>query len=431
MNKGKLKEIITSFQERPLEKVISRRLEVPLNTHKVVTLTGARRSGKTFLLYEVIGKLILDGTPKEKLLYLNFEDERLEKGFELDEVIQAYQELFPDFDLVECYFFFDEIQNIDGWEKFIRRIHDTVSKNVYITGSNSSLLSKDIATALRGRTLTYEVYPLSFDEFLTFNSIIPNLNSNKSKAKLVNTFDTFLAQGGFPELVFLDNEIHQRVLQEYFNTMLFRDLIERYDVSQTTILKYFCKRLIANSGSEFSVHKIFNELKSQGYKIGKNALYDFQDYAESIYMSQFLMKYDDSVVKRELAQKKIYAIDTGIANAVDFKFSKDLVRQLETFVYLELKKQEQEVAYLKNGFECDFLVMDRGHITTAIQVTYEMADESTRQREINGVIQACQKFNLSEGFILTMNQREKIVQDDTTITVLPAWEYFLTRQLTT
>lgn len=425
MDKSRLKEIITSFHERALAEVIPRHLEVPLDTSKVVTLTGARRSGKTFLLYEVIGKLVSAGTPKEKVLYLNFEDERLKKEFELDEILQAYQELFPDFDLFECYFFFDEIQNITGWEKFIRRIHDSVCKNIFITGSNSSLLSKDIATALRGRTLTYEVYPLSFEEFLTFNKIVPNLHSSKSKAKLTNTFTTFLSQGGFPELVFLDADIHQRVLQEYFNTMLFRDLIERYDISQTTILKYFCKRLIANSGTEFSVHKVFNELKSQGYKISKNSLYDFQDYAESIYMSQFLMKYDESVVKRELAQKKAYAIDTGIANAIDFKFSKDLGRKLENFVYLELKKHEQEIVYLKNGFECDFLIMDRGHITTAIQVTYDMADEGTKQREVNGVVQACQKFGLTKGFILTNNQQAEMQQDNITIAILPAWRYFL------
>lgn len=429
MNKDKLKQIITDFYEINLPSIISRQYQIPLDTGKVITLTGPRRSGKTFLLYQLINQIFIKSIDKHKILYLNFEDERLEKDFQLEQIIEAYQELFPENNLSQCYLFFDEIQNISGWEKFIRRIHDTITQNIYITGSNSSLLSKDIATSLRGRTLTFEILPLSFSEYLKFKEIPINLDSTKSKAKIIHAFNNFLTNGAFPETVFIDSQFHQKLLQEYFNTMLFRDLIERYDISQINILKYFCKRLIACGATEFSVHKIYNELKSQGYKIAKNTLYEFQDYVESIYLSQFLNKYDQSVVKRELAQKKAYIIDTGLAAAVDFKFSQDSSRQLETCVYLELKKQNQDIAYLKNGFECDFITLDRGKVTQAIQVSVQMDDEDTKAREVQSLIKACQRFDLSKGYILTKNHKEEINQDGVDIQILPAWQYFLAGNL--
>jgi hypothetical protein len=206
--------------------------------------------------------------------------------------------------------------------------------------------------------------------------------------------------------------------------MLFRDLIERYQISNSTILKYFCKRVIGASAGEFSVHKIYNELKSQGYKVSKDTLYAFQDYVETIYLNRFVNKWSASVVKSESAQKKCYVIDQGLGAALDYKLSRDKGRLLETTVALELLKHGKQIAYHQNGSECDFLVTDRGNVTAAIQVSIDISDNKTREREIKGIIQICQKFDLHEGVILTLDHTEEQERDGVQVRILPAWQYF-------
>lgn len=365
--------------------------------------------------------------PNERLLYFNFEDERLHLSpSELDLILQAYQELYPALKMSDCYFFFDEIQEAPGWEKFINRVHDSISPNVFITGSNSKLLSQEIATTLRGRTLTFEVYPLSFSEFVQILSPGLNPHSSKDRAALVNLFERFMHQGGFPELIRQEDALKDKILQEYFNVMLFRDLIERYQIPNTTILKYFCKRVVGTSAGEFSVHKIYNELKSQGYKVSKDTLYGYQDHVEAIYLNRFMNKWSTSVVKSESAQKKCYVIDQGLGAALDYKLSQDKGRLLETTVALELLKQGKQIAYYQNGSECDFVVTDKGNVLAAMQVTVGLSDSKTREREIKGLVQSCQVFGLHEGVILTLDQTEELEQEGVQVQILPAWQYFYT-----
>ena len=181
---------------------------------------------------------------RTKILFVNFEDERLELSQDdLDLILQAFAELYPDQKLSECYFFFDEIQNISGWEKFVRRIYDSISKNIYITGSNSKLLSSEIATSLRGRTISFEIYPLSFNEYLRFLNIEVDYYSSKSLAYIKNSMEKYLKNGGFPEIVFLEPLYANKTLQEYFNVLLYKDLAERYSITNTVALKYFLKRI--------------------------------------------------------------------------------------------------------------------------------------------------------------------------------------------
>jgi len=425
--KDLLKTIISDNQARKLPHIWERTLKIPLETGKIITLAGVRRSGKTYHLFEIMAQLIKQGVSPEQMLYLNFEDERLDLTTdELDLIIQSYRELNPKIDLSTCYFFFDEIQEVAGWEKFVTRLYNTISKHVFITGSNAKLLSQEIATELRGRTITFEVFPLSFYEFV--NIIEPKLNPHRSqdKAKLVALFEQFLCQGGFPELIKQEDNVREKILQEYLNVMVLVDLIERYDISQTAVLKYFCKRVIANSAGEFSVNRIYNELKSQGYQIGKDALYAYQGYVEDIYLTRFVSKYSHSVVKAEAAQKKIYVIDQGMGAALDYKLAQDKGRLLETTVALELTKQGKQIAYAQNGSECDFIVLNKGKVAAAIQVTQDLHDNATKDREIKGLVQACQKFHLPEGIILTLNESKELVADGVQLKVMPAWEYFYT-----
>jgi predicted AAA+ superfamily ATPase len=345
----------------------------------------------------------------------------------MDEILQAYRELYPDLNLAECYFLFDEVQEVEGWEKFIDRLYSSISQRVFITGSNSKLLSREIATALRGRTITFEVYPLSFSEFARVE--LPGLNEHKSADKVhyIQLFERFMYQGGFPELVNQTDELRERILQEYFNVMLLRDLVERYQVSQVAILKYFCKRVIGASAGEFSVNKVYNELKSQGYKIGKNTLYGYQENVEAIYLSRFVPKYSLSVVKTEGSQKKPYVIDQGLGVALDFKLSQDKGRLLETVVALELFKQGKQIAYQQGTGECDFVTLAKGRVEEAFQVAVDLSDDETRKREVRGLVQCCQSLGLEKGYILTLNSEEQFESDGVRVEVVPAWRFFLAK----
>jgi len=252
--------IIADFQTRPLPIVWERAMEVPFDTGKIITLSGVRRSGKTFHLFKIMKRLLDKNVPIENIVYINFEDERLDISVtELDDLLQAYQELYPDTDLSEVYFFFDEIQEVDGWEKFVIRVYNTISKHIFVTGSNAKMLSREIATSLRGRTITYQVFPLSFSEYLRIKSPNIKLYTTAGKAKAASVFKKFIKNGGFPEIIGQKSNIRHKILQEYFNTMVLRDIIERYQISSVKILKYFCKRLIASSGGELSINKIYNE----------------------------------------------------------------------------------------------------------------------------------------------------------------------------
>ena len=426
--KDLLKTIITDSQHRVIPAMWERALKIPADSGKIITLAGVRRSGKTYHLFSIMKQLIDNGISNKRLLYFNFEDERLHlSSEELDVILQAYQELYPTQKLSDCYFFFDEIQEVEGWEKFISRIYASISRHVFITGSNAKLLSKEIATALRGRTITFEIYPLSFAEYVGVLS--PKLNSYKSadKATLVSLFDRFMRQGGFPELVKQQDELKDKILQEYFNVMVLRDLIERYHITNSSTLKYFCKRVIGASAGEFSVNKIYNELKSQGYQVGKDTLYLYQEYVEAIYLNRFINKYSHSVVKAESSQKKCYVIDQGMGAALDYKLSQDRGRLLETTVALELLKQSKQIAYQHNGSECDFVVIEKGKVTIAIQVADDIAEAKTKEREIKGLVQACLKFNLTGGIILTFDQKEQLKHEGVQVTILPAWQYFFAK----
>ncbi len=424
--KDLFKNILTDNQVQKIPEIWHRTLTIPLNTDKIITLAGVRRSGKTYHLLQLIKQAQNKGIKQEQIFYLNFEDERLElKVEELDEILQSYRELYPDQDLSQCYFFFDEIQEVIGWEKFVARLYNTISRHIFITGSNAALLSKEIATALRGRTITYEVYPLSFHEFLSVRSLHLDPYKSQDNAKIVNLFEQFMQYGGFPELVEKDSELKEKILQEYFNVMVIRDLIERYKVSQGTLLKYFCKRVVSNSGKEWSVNKIYNELKSQGYKMGKDTLYAYQEYVEAIYLNRFISKYTTSLVKTEYSQKKSYCIDTGMGTALDFKLAQDKGRLLESVVALELFKQGETPFYYQNTNECDFIIVEKGQVKTAIQVAYTIADTETKNREIKGLISACKEYGLSKGIILTFNEEQDFIEEDIKIEVISTWKYFL------
>lgn len=422
--KEQLKQIIRDFHLSADFDIKPRTLQPPSCTKKIITLVGVRRCGKTSILYHMINELC-KRVDKTKILFLNFEDERLElNSDELDLILQSYMELYPEQNLSECYLFFDEIQNVANWEKFIRRVYDTVTKNIFITGSNSKLLSSEIATSLRGRTLSFEVFPLSFKEYLSFKDIEVDLYSSRSLAHIKNAQEVFLKNGSFPETLFLDEIYATKTLQEYFNVLLYKDLAQRYNITNTVALKFFLKRVIATATKQISINKIYNELKSSGIKIGKNTLYDFLDYVQNIYLALTLQKYDTSLVNKELGEKKIYSIDIGLNNAMEFKFSDNIGKALENAVFLELKRNNNEIYYYKSAkSECDFVISTKGKITHALQVTYDMSDVDTKEREIKGLLEACQNFDLKVATIVTYDSEDEFEVEGVKINLIPFYKW--------
>lgn len=429
MRKEILKEIITGFHNSTLPAIKPRQIQIPLKTDKIISIIGVRRSGKTYLLFETIKRVLAEKNIKE-IFYINFEDERLDiEGKNLDLLLQAYRELYPQNDLSGCYFFFDEIQNVDKWEKFIRRMYDTVSKKIYITGSNAQILGTEIATSLRGRTLRYEVYPLSFREYLIFKDInlnLPNdLYNPEKKALLISAFNNYLFYGGFPEVAFWeDEEIKKNILQEYFDVMVYRDLIERYRITNIPVLKYFLKRVFENVARPISIHNIFNEIRSQGYKVSKDTLYQFLEQAESVYIIKLLKKYSQSVLKQEFASKKVYCIDNGLLNALSFKLNKDYGKLLENLVFKELIMRYKNIFYFKDKKECDFILPKKNKYVP-LQVCYDISEKQTLNREIEGILNMSKFFSVNEGYIINAEKKDTIKVENTIINLIPAYEFVL------
>lgn len=418
-----LKSVILEFQQRELPVLTKRKLSINFDLPIIVTLVGARRSGKTCLLYQTMSQLVDKGVKREDIIFLNFEDERLTLDVhQLDLILQAYTELYTDKKLSDCWFFFDEIQNVDGWEKFIRRIYDNYSKHVFITGSNAKLLSTEIADSLRGRTLTYEVYPLSFAEYLRFRDVEYNLIHPLKKAKVINQALQFIKQGGFPELINFDNEERIKILQSYFNTMIFRDIVERYKISDVQLLKFFIKKLFANIGKPLSINKIYNEIRSMGYKVSNNYLYEFEQYCYNVFLSISVPKFDFSEIKQAKSDKKLYAIDTGLLSSVEFSLSENRGKLLENAVLLELIKSGVEVFYYKGKFECDFVIKNRNSLQ-ALQVSWEVESMKTQNREFRALLEVCHILHLTGAQIITFDQKQILNIDNTEIQLIPFYEW--------
>ncbi len=426
MNKEKLKEIIQNSQEYQLGTVYPRAENIPIDIDKIITLIGPRRAGKTFELYNTIKSLLAEGVSPAHILYINCEDERFSHSVEeLDALLKAYQELHPDINLSDCYFFFDEIQLFEKWDRFIRRLNDSVSKHIFLTGSNAKLLSTEIATHLRGRSLSYTVLPLSFAEYCDVKHVNTTQYDRKSQALRFNALAEFLQYGGFPEILKLDESLKVKTLQEYFNVMMYRDLVERFGIKNVALLKYFIKRLFASATKEFSIHKIFNELKTAGYKLSKDILYEYSGYCEAIFMVVVVKKYAHSILHQELSEKKVYVIDNGLYNALSSKFSKDMGKLMEQAVLHQLMRGEGEIFFHKDKYECDFIIKNGFDITMAIQVCYNMEDNETLRRELNGLCEACRAYGLSSGIIITYEEEKEFEVEGIKIQQIPLLKWIL------
>ena len=362
-----------------------------------LVISGIRRCGKSTLLNQILKN-------QKKFYYLNLEDPRIE-GFELKDFNNA-DEIFQKLYGSKGVYFFDEIQNIEKWEKFIRFLVDRKNK-VVITGSNASLLSRELGTRLTGRQISYELFPFSFSEFLEF--------SNKKPSE--NSYLNYLYKGGFPEFL---REDDITILHELLKDVLMRDIVNRFGIKNTAVLKKLAIYLLSNVGKEFS----YNSLKKMFEVKSVQSIIDYISYLEDSYLIFTVPKFSYSYKKQQVNPKKIYSIDNGLSYANSVSFSKDKGRMLENQVFLHLRKKYPEIFYFQKNKECDFVVKDREKIIHAIQVCYDLNEEN-QDREIKGLLEAMDELNLQKGLILTFNQEDEFKIENKNIIVKPVWKWLL------
>lgn len=429
-----LEQLIADFQERTLPKLTRRHVQLPMLPRKVDTVIGMRRSGKTWFLYQVMADLLKQRQPKESILYLNLEDERLMplKASELQKIPDAFYRRYPGMRDRDCTFFFDEIQNIPGWERFVRRLLDTENVQICITGSSAKLLSREIATSLRGRSLATEVFPFSFAEALEHQGIRAGSDSRpgaKKRALLENRFTAYLQEGGFPEVQGTKNEFRIRILQDYLNVVILRDLVERYQITGTVALRYLIRHLINSAAALFSVNKFYNDLKSQGIAVSKNTLHQYLEHLADAFLIFQVPIHTHSERARMVNPRKVYAIDPGLVRACSRSLRPNWGRLLENQVFLELRRHHDLIEYYrtKSGYEVDFIVTDPHGRKMLIQVAAEMSDDETRRRELKALEEAIGECRPDRAIVVTLNHDEKITMGKDQIGILPAWRWSLFR----
>jgi predicted AAA+ superfamily ATPase len=349
---------------------------------------------------------------------------------ELNLIVEAYRELYPDIDMATVYMFFDEIQLVDGWEYFVMRLYKHYSKKIYISGSNATMLSSELKSVLRGWPNEDETMPLSFREYCNFNGVSTDSWLEQDIARLRNAFFEFNNNGGFPEVVLTDNQLSRaKILQTYFDTMILKDLAEHYQIANIEVLRYYLKRIMSNLTKPTAVRAIHNDIKSRGLKVSKDTLYDWATYACNIFLFLRISSYSKSLQKVESSQPKYYCIDNGLRNAVLLPQSDDDGKKLENTVFLQLYRRRtpiDRIFYYQGKGECDFVVQKGIDIVQLIQVTWTMKDEETRRREIDGLKEASKVTGCKNMLIITADESDEITTPEgLTITVVPAWRWLL------
>lgn len=431
MKKDVIKSLIAIKQSEIPFDVIERDVKLPIDRKKIITIPGVRRCGKSTLMEIVINNLVQSGVARERILWLGFDDERLRNmtSEELDEVVTSYMEMFPDIAIRETYMFFDEIQLIKDWEYFVLRLYKTYCKNIYVCGSNATMLSRELSSALRGYPLEYETYPLSFNEYCRFKEINTNSYLEQDRARLRIAFEAYNQESAFPEIVLTPSKSEQlKLLHGYFDTMLLKDLVEHYKISNISVVRYFVKRIMANLTKPTSINGIYKDIKSQGLKVSKDDLYLWANYICDIFMFVRISRYDRSLVKEQKSLDKYYCIDNGLRGAVLMPQSDDNGKKLENTVFMQLNRMKlpsDKIYYYQGDSECDFVLQQGDRVAQLIQVTWDMVNEDTRERELTGIIEASLATGCNNLLIVTKEEETTITREGKQINIMPAWKWLL------
>lgn len=434
MDKNELLKILEdwNFWKRDLETGIKRELYLKelkkmLSTDEIVAITGARRSGKSFIMRQLAKELIQEGVDKGQILIVNFEDPRfVELGTKLlQQIYETYLEFLNP--KSRPFVFLDEVQEVKDWEKWVRATHELKKARIIISGSNSKLLSKELATLLTGRHLDLTVFPLSFREFLNFRRVYlkDELDIVNKRVEIKALLREYLEFGSFPKVVL--EEEKEKILLTYFDDVLNKDLIRRYKIRKPEKLKSLLKFYLSNNSSLVT----FSSLeKSLG--VSADTIEKFSSYFETAYLLFFLKRFSYKVKEQVKSGRKIYSLDTGLANTIGFRFSENLGKLAENLVFLKLKRECTTNQYLEFYYwkderhrEVDFVIKEGIKIKQLIQVCWNIASEETRKREINSLLKAMKWFKMEEGLILTEDYEGEEQIKRNRIEFVPLWKWLL------
>lgn len=426
--KQTLEHLVADFWERPLPELVTRNADLEPLPGKALALIGMRRVGKTYLCYQKIKERLDTGIPRENILYLNFEDDRL-FDFQLPH-FQLLLDVFyadrPEKKRETCFFFFDEIQNVPDWERFIRRLMDTENVSVTLTGSSAKMLSSELATSLRGRSLPREVFPYSFEEYLRIHA--PDLRWSRpgslARLQIRKQAEDYLRHGGFPEVQGLSSHLRREVIQSYVDAVVLRDVVERHRVSNVEALRALLHHILSAPGTRLSIHKLYQTFKSRGLRIGKDDLYAFVRHLSDAYLLFPLPLWTRSETKRQMNPKKIYLIDNGVLEAYATGQTADRGAFLENMVFLTLRRRGLQPGYYETtqGHEVDFVWSEQDQ-THLLQACQSLEDPATREREIRALTRASRDLPNPCCHIITLTEEEILA--DPPIRILPLWKFLL------
>lgn len=392
----------------------------------ILAIVGPRRAGKTYFMYQLISSLLKRNKySKEDILFLDFEDYRLGDltGDAMDDIFTAFHHMvgrYPSF------LFFDEIQHLPNWNRVLRTLHNKRQFQIIVSGSNSKLLSSEIASELRGRYEDILMFPFSFQEYLRYRGISPAPAALRTAArgKIMAAFDNYLKHGGFPEVVMASNINEQRkLIQSYFKTVFYRDILERYNIKARYVLDALMNDILENYAGIFSISRFEKQLKNNDLPGSKRTIANYLYYLSEAFFVIANEKFSFSARKRSMNPKKTYLADTGFA-ALGRPFTENRGRILENLVAVELFRQGMDTFYFKDKNECDFIVKQGRKPNKAIQVCWEL-NSRNEKREFSGLMEACNSFGLQTGLILTYDQEDVFEKDGLKIFVQPVWKWLL------
>lgn len=418
MDKEIIKSVLVDNQkEIPQHRVLPRHFSFEEFGNYV--FVGIRRAGKSYLLYQRIQQLLASGIGWDEILYVNFEDERLEgMGREdLNLLLEAHMEMYGKRPIL----FLDEVQNIEGWEKFARRLADSKYK-VYITGSNAKMLSSEIQTTLGGRYITVNVYPYDFEEFLTANGIAltpTTLYGTESRAEVLRRFDDFFHFGGFPEGATL--QAKRDYLTAVYQKIYLGDIASRHNVTNTFALRVLFKKIAESVKQPVSFTRLANILSSTGVKVGKNTVINYVEYAKDAWLITPVGNIAGKLVEKETTPK-YYFTDNGILNLFLLDGETSLLENLVATTLLRRYGREDAVFFYNQHIEVDFYVPET---QTAIQACYALSDVTTVERETKALVALCKVLPCQRLLLITRNEEQTLKVGDKQIEVLPVWKWLL------
>lgn len=421
MNKTAVNDYLVEYSKKEFPEIIQRELKIQHDKKFATVLIGPRRSGKTYYLFQLMKE---EGASES--LYLNFEDTRLlDLDFkDIREVIRLHTELSGK---IPKNLFLDEIQNISRWEAAVRELYDTHKYHIYLTGSSSKLLSKEIATQMRGRSLTYLFLPFSFGEYLKVRNFSTTKMSRDDISILKHHLRDYLEFGGFPDVVISQQK--EKILKEYFDAILYKDVVERHNVKNLHLVNLIFKQLVNSFSKEFSVNALYQNFKSQGAKVSRDTIYKYINYFEDSVSVFMLKRHSEKLRQKEAWPRKVYLSDTGFSKVI--KSSEDVGRLMENIVFLELIRRKNtkpllEISYYKDtqGREVDFVLKEAGKITELIQVTYAIDPADIRKTETKNMAMASKKLNCEKQTVITWDYEA----DQENIRYTPLWKWLLTEE---